>query len=229
MRTRTAVTLAVVLAVAVVGALLGDRYGRDRTERGIATEVRTQLDLAEDPDVTIGGLPFLTQLAGGELEEVRISAREVRLDGLAVTDADVVLHGVSTSRPTTARAVAMTGSVALAEIQRLVQVDAELEIVENQLLARTTVLMVPVAVTVVPRPDGRAIAVDVGTINLGGFEVDASRLPAALTQQISGIRIPVEGLPQGMELTSVEVTAGGVDVAAAGTDVVLDTIPAANR
>lgn len=223
------VAILVVLVVLVGGGLLVDRSARGQAEARLAAEVRAQLGLAEDPDVTITGFPFLTQVAAGELQEVRIGAREARLDGLPLTDAQVVLRGVSTSAPTTIRAAAMTASVALPAIQELVEVEAALEIVEGRLLARTTVLMLPVAVSLVPRPDGRAIAVDVESILLAGLEVDASRLPAALTAQISGIRIPVEGLPAGMELTSVTVTPGGVDVAAAGTDVVLEISQGANR
>lgn len=222
MRTKAGVAIVVVLAVLVGAGSLADGYARGQGEERLAAELRTQLGLGEEPDVMIAGFPFLTQLAAGELEEVTVSAREVRFDGLPFSDAVVVLHGVSTSRPATARAVAMTASVALPAIQQLVEADVELEIVQNRLLARTTVLMLPVAVVLLPRPDRRAIAVDVGTIDLGGFEVDAARLPAALTEQISAIRIPVDGLPAGMELTSVVVTSGGVDMAAAGTDVVLE-------
>ena len=224
MRTKAAVAIGVGLAVLVGGGLLVDGYARGEAEDRLATELRTALGVVDEPAVMISGFPFLTQLASGELQEVRISAPEVTFDGLRLTDADVVLHGVSTARPTTARAAAMTASAALPAIQQLVEVDAELEIVDGQLTARTTVLMLPLAVTLLPRPDGRAIAVDVQTISLGGFEVDVARLPAALTEQISGLRIPVDGLPAGMELTSVLVTPSGIDLAAAGTDVVLETV-----
>ena len=45
-------------------------------------------------------------------------------------------------------------------------------------------------------------------------------LPAALRQALTGLQVPVNGLPQGLTLTSAEVVPAGVHVTLTGDDVV---------
>ncbi|MPY98831.1 MAG: DUF2993 domain-containing protein [Actinophytocola sp.] len=51
-------------------------------EHQVSQQARKQLDLSDDPGVTIHGFPFTTQALGGEYEHITLSA-----DGVAVQDA----------------------------------------------------------------------------------------------------------------------------------------------
>ncbi len=217
------VATVVVLGVLAGGAYVADGVVRDRTEADLAEGLRAQVPgLDETPDVTIGGFPFLTQALAGELDDVRITASSVTLEGLPLHDVVVLLRDVSTDQPTTAAEATMTASARLDDLTSLLSVDADLAVEGQHLVASTTVLGMPVAITIAPRAAGRAIEADVVSFSLGGVQVDADDLPARLVEQVQGLSVPVDGLPEGMELTGLALTPDGVDLEASGTDVVLE-------
>lgn len=224
-RVRRLLLAATVLALLVVAALVADRVVRQRTEDALAADLQAQIPgLTSEPDVTISGFPFLTQVMAGELDDVHLTAPDVTLEGLALEDVDVRLRGVSTDLPTRAREATMTASVDLAAVQPLVQeqADVELEIVEGSLVASGRVLGLPLSLGLEPQAAGRAIAVEVVTLSISGFQVDVGDLPAGLGDDLRSIAVPVESLPEGLELTDVTVTDAGFDLRAAGADVVFD-------
>lgn len=225
MGTRAGVALVIGLGVVVGGAAWADGVARSGAEDDLARTLLTQVDgLETEPDVVIEGVPFLTQVAAGQLESVRISADSVTVQGLPLHDVVVHLEGVRTDGPTTARTATLAGSARTADLGGLLSFDADLAVEDGRLVASTTVLGLPVSVRVVPRADGRAVAADVESISLAGAVVDAADLPGPLADRVQGVSVPLDGLPPGLELTEVTVTPTGLDLAAAGTDV---TLPAA--
>lgn len=223
MGTRAVVATAVVLAVVAGGAVVADGVVRDRAEADLATSLVDEVPgLTTEPDVTIEGFPFLTQVLGGELEHVRISAPAVTVDGMPLHDVVVDLEGVSTDRPTTARLATMTASASLGDLSDQLAMDADLSVEDDLLVATTSFLGLPVAVRLTPRPAGRSIEADVESFALAGVTVSAADLPSQLTDRLQGLSVPVDGLPEGMILTAVDVTASGLDLEAGGEGVVLD-------
>jgi hypothetical protein len=225
--TRAVVASAVVLAVVVGGALVADGVVRERAETDLASSLTDQVPgLASEPDVTIEGFPFLTQVLAGELQHVRIAAPTVTVEGMPLHDVVVDLEGVSTDRPTTARLATMTASASLGDLSDQLAMDADLTVEDGLLVATTSFLGLPVAVRLTPRPAGRAIEADVESFALAGVTVQADALPDQLTDRVEGLSVPVDGLPAGMILTGLVVTSSGVDLEAGGEDVVLDqTLP----
>ncbi|MGW1162113.1 LmeA family phospholipid-binding protein [Streptomyces sp. NPDC002519] len=70
--------LRILLIVAVIlGGLfaLADRVAVHFAEGEVADRLRTTENLATTPDVSINGFPFLTQLAGGELDDVEVGIK----------------------------------------------------------------------------------------------------------------------------------------------------------
>ncbi|MCU1432449.1 MAG: hypothetical protein JWP95_1554 [Actinotalea sp.] len=196
---------------------------RERTEERLSGEVGAQVPgLAAEPDVAIAGFPFLTQVAGGELDEVTISTSSVEIDGILLEDVDVLLSGVSTDEPYTAQDVTMTASVSLATMRQMLAIDADLSIEDRELVAESSILGLPLQLNLVPRPAGRAIEIDLVSLSLAGATVSADDLPNALADQVEGLEIPMDGLPAGMELTGLTLTADGVDLTAEGQDIELD-------
>lgn len=223
MGARAVVGTVVVLGVLVGGAAVADGVVRERTEDELAANLQTQIPgLDAEPEVTIGGFPFLTQVLAGELDEVHATAPSLTVEGIPLEDVVVDLAGVSTDQPTQVRDATMTASVSLASMTEVLAVPVDLAIDGERLVASGDILGLPLEAALAPRADGRAIAVDVETINLGGVEVAVEDLPGALADQLTGLTVPVDGLPEGIELTEVTVTTEGVDLTAAGSDVVLD-------
>ncbi|MBC7292038.1 MAG: DUF2993 domain-containing protein, partial [Actinotalea sp.] len=104
MGARAVIGTVAVVTVLAGGAVVADTVVRDRAEATLADELQQQIPgLDSPPDVTIGGFPFLTQVAGGELQQVDIAAPEAVLEGVTLRDLTVRLTGVATDQPTTAR------------------------------------------------------------------------------------------------------------------------------
>ena len=59
--------------------------------------LETSLDLPEEPDVSIGGFPFLLDLGDGRLESVTVRLRELDRTGIKVERLRVVLEDISFS------------------------------------------------------------------------------------------------------------------------------------
>ncbi|MFD7922440.1 DUF2993 domain-containing protein [Streptomyces sp. NPDC059740] len=81
---RVLLVLVVVLAALFVAA---DRLAVNFAEGKAADKIRSSQGLDRTPEVSIKGFPFLTQLAGGTLDEVDAS-----LDGIQAGDADHTLR-----------------------------------------------------------------------------------------------------------------------------------------
>lgn len=220
---RTLIAGAVVVGVLVGGAAIADGVLRERTEQQIADDLPgTIAGLDSEPVVTIDGFPFLTQVLAGELADVHVTAPSATVDGLRMRDIDVRLAGVSTDQPTTAREARMEASVSLADLEETMGFPVDLTIEEDQLTASVSVLMLPIAVALTPVPVGRTIEVEVESLSLAGVTVDADDVPFGVTDQIDGLAFPIDGLPEGLELTSIIVRGEGFRLVAAGTDLVLD-------
>jgi hypothetical protein len=70
------ITLIVLLIIVLVVLFAADRFGRSYAERiisdKVAEQVSNQKATSEKPDVTIEGFPFLTQVAAGRYDEIKI-------------------------------------------------------------------------------------------------------------------------------------------------------------
>lgn len=213
----------VVVGVLVGGALIADGVMREKTEERLSGEVGSQVPgLGTEPDVTIAGFPFLTQVAGGQLDEVTVSTSSAEIGGILLEDVDVLLSGVSTEEPYTARDVTMTASVSLDTLRRMLSIDADLAIEDGDLVATSSIFGLPLELTLTPRPAGRSIEIDLISLSLAGATVSAEDLPNALADQVEGLEIPMDELPVGMELTGLELTRDGVDLTVEGQDILLD-------
>jgi hypothetical protein len=208
------------------GAVVVDRVAVGRAQDRAVTEIQANVEgVSGEPDVTIGGFPFLTQLAAGKLSHVTAHAEGLTLDGVEVTDVEVDADGVTTTEPYSVDNAALTGTLSAAELNKLVaansDLDVDLQIADDQLTAATKVLGLDVTAALVPRVDNGEIRVDVASVTFGGFTVAVADLPGVLAGQLSDLTVPIAGLPAGFTLSDVAVQGGGVRITATGLDVVL--------
>lgn len=220
---------ATVCAVAVGAAVAVDRVAVGAARDIAVREIGANFESVEgEPAVTIGGFPFLTQLAAGKLTGITARVDGLTFDGIAVTDVDLDADGVTTSEPYTVDRAVLTATLPVETLQQLIasraDVEVDLSVEQNQLRAGTTLLGLDVAATLVPRVEDGGLRVDVATVSLGGVAIDAADLPDGLGAQLRDLAIPLDGLPDGIELSGVAVRAGGVRITAIGADVV---VPAA--
>lgn len=122
----------VVLAGVFVAA---DRIAVSFAQDKAADELRSSENLSEKPDVSINGFPFLTQIAGGELDDVRVGIKDYTAttggasgDGAAaqgsatihITDLNAQMKGVTFANSfSTATADSATGSARISYAELL--------------------------------------------------------------------------------------------------------------
>lgn len=75
----------IAVLVLVVFVLAVDRVGNYIAEQTTASTLQDSQNLTHKPDVSIGGFPFLTQLATGKFDQVSVDAADVPIGGQGVT------------------------------------------------------------------------------------------------------------------------------------------------
>ncbi len=222
---RTLVTaLVVLLLVAVGGDLLAEKVATDRAESRLRDEG------LRNPQVSVGGYPFLTQLIGRSFDHVTVTADAIDTASGRARDLDVAASSVSSR----------SGDRALVGSLR-----ASGRITYAEVLARAKVR----GVTLEPAGDGQVRVT--GTIDLlgdqhtlaavgrvkasdraidvtpSGFQLDGApvRTPRLLDQltRIYTLRYRLRDLPQGLTITDLAAADDGFHVVVTGTDV---TVPA---
>jgi len=74
--------------------LAADYVARSQAERQAGKQLAASLELGDEPDVELGGWPFLLKALGGELPSASFSADEVRSNGVSLTDVEVNVDGL---------------------------------------------------------------------------------------------------------------------------------------
>ena len=219
--------IAVVLLLAA--AIVVDRIAAGRAAATLAATVESQYG-GNDVTASIGGFPFLTQVAGGTFSQIDLSATSATYEGIELTDitADVsdVPFDLGTREIGTVGALTASATLPPASLETLLRQElAELDNVtlttrDGALIASTEVLgALPVEINLVPRAADGQIAVDIAEVSIAGFGVPISDLPEGLADQLTDIRIDIPSLPPGLTLSNIEIADDGVRVSIEGTDV----------
>jgi hypothetical protein len=222
-------TLVVLLGLAVAV----DRVAVAATERGLVSDLRSgPIEVAADAEARIAGFPFLTQLALGRLNEVTLTASTASLDGLTVTDVVAVADGVGTSAPYPARSAALTATVPLATVHEAIDrsplgeegLDVEVRVAGRDVVAATTFLGLPVEATLRPTPSGRGIGLTVRSASLAGVTIPVDEMPLRLRRALADLRIPLDSLPEGLEVSEIQVLPEGIRLTAQGAELDLGSL-----
>ncbi|MBJ6645276.1 LmeA family phospholipid-binding protein [Streptomyces griseoincarnatus] len=240
-----ALRILLVIAVVLGGIfVIVDRVAVHFAEGEAADRVRASEGLASTPDVDIQGFPFLTQVLGGSLDEVRVGISDYEAGGgeggktIRIADLRADLRGVEFSGDFgSAVADSATGTATIAYDELLRNAKAEptqvapgitAEVValadggngKIKVALETTVLgtKLPEPVTVlssVTVVDGNTVRVRADALPvLGGVEIAESRV-----RRITDFEQKIDGLPGGISLEKVQAAADGVDVTVSGKDV----------
>ena len=223
--------------LAVLVLLLGLAVGLDRLAVGwaedrVAEQVAADGGLAGPPEVDIRGFPFLTQVAAGRYDDVRVALTAAELGQPEGTRADLTLRGVRI--PPSAL---LSGSVAEVPVDRLDgTVTLSYTLLAAQLgpgttlqaegdglrIGRTVDVLgqeLPVTAAGAVRLEGDELVVDVDEAAGAGVDI-----PGFLVERVSDLldlRYIIPALPFGLRLTSVTPADDGVRVGLEAVDTVL--------
>ncbi|MFI9153068.1 DUF2993 domain-containing protein [Streptomyces sp. NPDC053367] len=233
------------IVIVVLGALfvVADRLAVNFAEDEAADKLRTSEGLAETPDVSIKGFPFLTQVAGGELDDVEVGitdyeaatgdgAEKIRIDDLRASMKGVRFEGDYSS----ATASTATGVATISYEELLRTAKSEPTQVAPGVTAQVVGLSdggngkikVAVEATVLgaklPRPvdvlstvtvEGDTVRVKADALpEMGGVSIAEDRV-----REITDFDQVIEQLPGGIRLDKVEAAEDGVEISVKGSNV----------
>ena len=232
---RIGLVVLVVLAGLFVAA---DRIAVSWAEDEAADRLGSELDLpaSTKTSVSIGGFPFLTQAAFGNLDKVDVrvggitasaGGREVRLTKITMTAEQVAFsHDLSS-----AVADRVTGSVHISYADLSKAADDGVRVgyggkskSGKDQVKVTASVMVPLVDHPIERSVLSTVSVAGGdTVRLHAREVPGSKIPGVegtIRKKIDFDR-RIDQLPQDLELKDVKTTRTGIDLSMKGTDISL--------
>ncbi|MEV6169032.1 DUF2993 domain-containing protein [Streptomyces sp. NPDC051954] len=234
------------IVLVILGGLFvaADRLAVNFAEDEVAGKLRTTENLASDPDVSIKGFPFLTQVVGGELDDVEIGIKDYEAptgegtEKIRIDDLQANMKGVEFSGDySSATAATATGTASISYAELLKTAQSEPAQVAPGVTANVIGLSdggngkikVSVEATVLGTKLPQPLSV-LSTVTVEGdntVKVHADDLPS-----FGGVRIAdnqvrtitdfeqqIDDLPGGIQLDKVEAAQNGVEIGVKGSNV----------
>jgi LmeA-like phospholipid-binding len=225
--------LLIVLVVLAALLVAADRIGVVVAQNRLASEIQQQLDLDAKPDVSIRGIPFLTQAIRGTYKDIRMQLPDVDAGDVQDLAVDARLQGAHVSLSD-----ALGGNVDRIPVD---QISGTLLIPYDQLARASGIsgltitregdsLRLTGSVQVLGRSikaeavgrvevnDGR-IAINAEQAEVAGIPVPKAVLDEAA--RLLSFRVQPQNLPLNLRITAVHLTDTGLLVDAVSDDVVL--------
>lgn len=218
----------VFLIFLLVLLVVADRALHYAAETQLARELGTQYELTADPQVDIGGIPFLTQAVSGNYSEIHVVTGAFSYSEIQLERIDVRLQDVAAPLPEMLQgdpsivAGRADGTVLLpySELQRRLPEGIAIEQEGGTPRISGSVVIagfdVPVQSDIDLEVAGSTLAVRVENLEIDEVPVDVGSVEEQLT-----FDLPVPALPFGLEVTEVETLPNGVQISAEGEDVPL--------
>jgi hypothetical protein len=239
-------TFIVLLLIVVAALAVADRVAASYAERMISDRVAQQVEhqkaTSEQPDVTIEGIPFLTQVVRGEYHEIKIelanfsgpvgNGRTIKMKLLDVRANDVraPLDTIRSGNGTvTAGSVIGTGLIDYAQIAQLAgQPGVQLGEQNGKLVGSAPVQVLGQTFTISATADlkvqGDEVQVRFSDVKAAGLPDNAlvRGLVNTYVQKLAfNLRVPP--LPLNLKVKSVQPQADGLKITAAATNVALNS------
>lgn len=244
---RRLLVTAIIFLIVLIGLLvIADRAAVGITERAIADRLRQQAVgrqlVVSQPDVTVGGIPFLTQVLAGRYKSISVRAEGlgVPVDGESVqlTEVEVEARNVAASLDAlrsgqgdvVAKTLTVTGVIPYHSVARLIdQPDAQLGERDGELVMTVPVKLLGQEFTVQGTAD---ISVEGRTVRIRFDHLTADNLPRssaaqALLDQYAdkmSVDVPLPELPFDFDVQQVRVLPEGLAVTAVADDVPLSSM-----
>ena len=225
--------LLIVLVVLAALLVAADRVGVVVAQNRLASEIQQQLDLNAKPDVSIRGIPFLTQAIRGTYKDIRVQLPDVdagdvqdlsvnaRLQGAHVSLSDALGGNVDRIPVDQISGTLLIPYDQLARASGISGLTITREGDSLRLTGSVQVLGRPVKAEAVGRVevnDGR-IAINAEQAKVAGIPVPEAVLDEAA--RLLSFRVQPRNLPLNLRITAVHLTDTGLLVDAVSDDVVL--------
>jgi hypothetical protein len=225
--------LLIVLVVLAALLVAADRIGVAVAQNRLASEIEQQLNLDRKPDVSIRGIPFLTQAISGKYKDIRVQLPDVDAGDVQNVAIDARLQGAHLSLSD-----ALGGRVDQIPVDRI---SGTLLIPYDQLAKASGIsgltitrqgdsLRLTGSVQVLGRPI-KAEAVGRVEVNDGQIAINAEEakvagipVPQAVLDEAARLlsfRVQPRNLPLNLRITAVRLADSGLLVDAVSDDVVL--------
>jgi hypothetical protein len=225
-RRRWPLVLLIVLVVLVGLFVAADRIALSLAEDKAASALQSSQGLRHEPDVSVEGFPFLTQLLAGKFGEIIVTAndvpvgpdRDVTIERVTVDLHDVtVSNNYSTVHANTATA---DGRIGYTELSRILKTPVRAG-PSGRLIATPTVHLLGqdfhgTVSAIVHASSARGITFGDPRVSVGGV-----RFPPVVTHALAAVfsrAISLAGLPFGVQVTGVDVTSSALVIKLAGHD-----------
>lgn len=223
--------LVIVLVLLAGGLVLADRAGERYASTLMAEQLKSDLRLSQSPSVKVEGVPFLTQWASGDYQEIDVTIPSVTARSVTVEDVHATLRNVHTRRfltsgagirTATAGSVNLSGLVPFSALPLPAGFTARASGSELKVSGSVSVLGVSIPVTATEQ-----ISVQGSTVTFTPTDIEAevAGVEVAVTNELAGrlsLSVDVAGLPFGVQVTGVAVNPSGLVATAEGRNVSLD-------
>ncbi|NKZ08142.1 LmeA family phospholipid-binding protein [Actinomadura latina] len=208
--------VALLALVALLSLLVGtaDRAGAAVAQHELAAEIRKQ-GFPATPEVTIKGIPFLTQVASRDFRDVRLKADNIIEGPLRITSLKVRARNVRVDRGFQSGVLGSVDGTAFVAFGDLAKAGGSpgLELTagaDGRVHAKVDLGITDVTATAAVTKEGDGIRVK--ALSAAGFPLD--ELEGALD-----FTVPVKGLPLGLAFRGLTVSSGGVSLHVDGRNV----------
>jgi hypothetical protein len=233
-----------VIVAVILGGLfvVADRVAVGFAEDEVAQKLKSSEGLTATPDVSINGFPFLTQVAGGELNDVEVGISDYEAttgnsdDSIRIADLTAHMRGVKFSGDySSATAASATGTATISYDELLKAAKSEPTRILPGVTAQVTGLSdggngkikVNIKVSALGSSTTYPVLSTV-TVDDDIVKVHADNLPNLVVQAAEGqvrsitdFQQRIDGLPGGIKLDKVEAASDGVEISVQGSNVKL--------
>jgi hypothetical protein len=209
----------VILIALLIGA---DRVAASVTENQLAGKIQTSQNLNQKPSVSIDGFPFLTQVISRHFDHVTVDIDNFTSRGVPIQHIHADLRGVHVSSGYNSATVdTLTGDAMLSYAQVAAKLSSEVGIGQIN-LSQGTGDQVKATYSVA----GVSVSADVAVSLVNGDTLRFTTMKVTTPLSAIGLttggfdqKVPLGGMPFGMQLKDLQMTPTGVDISATGQNV----------
>ncbi|MFF1464555.1 DUF2993 domain-containing protein [Streptomyces sp. NPDC058330] len=227
-----ALRILLILAVVLGGIFVAvDRAAVYFAESEAEDRVRFAGAETGSTEVSIKGFPFLTQVAGSELDRVDVTVKDIQASAagraIRISEIRARLHQVKLGPGyTSATAARATGTAVVSYADLTAAADDGVTVAyggEGKVKVTGTV-QVPLLGKQLSRSVLSSVTLVRGdTVKVRADEVPGEGIPGleSLVRKKTDFEREIGGLPEGLELEKIEVAPGGLEISVSGADIAL--------
>ncbi|MFJ7491230.1 DUF2993 domain-containing protein [Streptomyces sp. NPDC097727] len=223
-----ALRILLVIAVVLGGIFVAvDRVAVYFVESEVEGRVQVTGATIGSTDVSIKGFPFLTQVAGDQLDEVDVEITGIETDTngrrIRISRMDAALHEVKLADGYSSATAARATGTAVISYEDLTKAASDGVVVEY---GGNGKVKVTGTVDILGNPLSRSVLSTVTLVDGHTLKVHADKVPGegipgleGLVRKKTDFEREVGGLPSGLKLQKIQPTADGLEISVTGTDV----------